>query len=48
MEVLILFVPLAIFISFAFLLAFLWASRTGQFDDLESPAHRILYDELER
>lgn len=48
MEVLILFVPLAILVSFAFLLAFLWASKAGQFDDLETPAYRILYDELER
>ncbi len=48
MEVLILFVPLAICVSFAFLLAFLWASKAGQFDDLETPAYRILYDEIER
>jgi cbb3-type cytochrome oxidase maturation protein len=25
--------------------AFLWAVRTGQFDDLEGPAHRILMDD---
>ena len=24
---------------------YLWAVRGGQFDDLESPAHRILLDE---
>ncbi len=48
MEVLILFVPLAIMVSAMFLLAFLWASRSGQFEDLETPAHRVLFDELER
>lgn len=25
--------------------AFLWAVRTGQFDDLDGPAHRILMDD---
>ena len=24
---------------------FLWAVKTGQFDDLEGPAHRILMDD---
>ena len=27
--------------------AFLWAIRSGQFDDLEGPAHRILLDDDE-
>jgi cbb3-type cytochrome oxidase maturation protein len=27
------------------LAAFLWALRSGQFDDLEGAAHRILFDE---
>jgi cbb3-type cytochrome oxidase maturation protein len=27
--------------------ALLWAIRSGQFDDLEGPAHRILMDEDE-
>lgn len=25
--------------------AFLWAVRSGQFDDMEGPAHRILMDD---
>jgi len=25
--------------------AFVWAVRSGQFDDLEGPAHRILMDD---
>jgi cbb3-type cytochrome oxidase maturation protein len=24
---------------------FFWASKKGQFDDLDSPAHRILFDD---
>lgn len=25
--------------------AFMWATRTGQFDDLETPAHRVLFED---
>ena len=27
------------------LIAFLWALRSGQFDDLDGAAHRILFDD---
>lgn len=30
------------------LMAFLWALRTGQFDDMEGAAHRILFDDDDR
>lgn len=45
MQVLILFVPMAILVSLGFLVAFLWAARSGQFEDLETPSHRILYED---
>lgn len=45
MQILILFVPLAILVSLGFLIAFLWAARSGQFEDLETPSHRILYED---
>jgi len=45
MSILILFVPMAIGISLIFLLAFIWAARERQFEDLETPAHRILFDD---
>ncbi len=45
MQVLIVFVPMAIAVSLGFLVAFLWASRAGQFEDLETPSHRILLEE---
>lgn len=35
----------SILLGVLFLLAFLWASRGGQFDDLDSPAHRMLFDD---
>lgn len=28
-----------------FLLAFIWANKSGQFDDDISPAHRILFED---
>jgi len=37
--------PIAVGIAFVFLLLFLRAARTGQFDDLDDPAERILHDD---
>jgi cbb3-type cytochrome oxidase maturation protein len=45
MTVLYILVPFAMLLGGFFLGAFLWAARKGQFDDLVSPAHRILIDE---
>jgi cbb3-type cytochrome oxidase maturation protein len=47
MEVLYLLIPIAIVLVAAMVGAFVWASRSGQFDDLEGPAHRILMDKDE-
>lgn len=44
MEVLYLLVPLAIVLVIVMVWAFFWSIRSGQFDDLEGPAHRILMD----
>ena len=38
-------VPIALSLGFLGLVAFLWALRSGQFDDLEGAAYRILEDE---
>jgi cbb3-type cytochrome oxidase maturation protein len=38
--------PLAVVLSIAAALAFVWATRRGQFDDLETPAVRLLCDDL--
>jgi cbb3-type cytochrome oxidase maturation protein len=40
--------PLALLIALAAVIAFVWATRSGQFDDLDTPAMRILDDEDER
>ncbi len=47
MEIIYLLVPLAVLIAVIIVVVFLWAVKSGQFDDLEGPAHRILMDEAE-
>jgi cbb3-type cytochrome oxidase maturation protein len=36
---------LSIVLAILFLLAFLWASKTGQNDDMYTPSVRILFDD---
>jgi len=45
MSILALMIPMALILGFGFTAAFLWASAKGQFDDVETPAHRILLDD---
>ena len=45
MNSLLILIPLAILLGLIGLAAFLWALRTGQFDDLDGAANRILFDE---
>ncbi|BAZ95418.1 hypothetical protein TspCOW1_27360 [Thiohalobacter sp. COW1] len=45
MDILYLLIPLALVLLLIAIGAFIWASRSGQFDDLEGPAHRILMDD---
>ncbi|MBY0314046.1 MAG: cbb3-type cytochrome oxidase assembly protein CcoS [Bdellovibrionales bacterium] len=45
MTILALMIPMALVMGFGFLAAFFFALEYGQFDDLETPAHRILFDE---
>ncbi len=40
-------IPIALFLGLLGLLAFLWALRSGQFDDLDGAAQRILFDDDE-
>jgi cbb3-type cytochrome oxidase maturation protein len=44
MSIIFVLIPLGLTLLVAAVLAFFWAVRTGQFDDLESPAWRILMD----
>lgn len=45
MTVLLYLIPAALFLGLLGLAAFLWALKSGQFEDLEGAAHRILIDE---
>jgi cbb3-type cytochrome oxidase maturation protein len=45
MTVLLYLMPAALFLGLLGLAGFLWALRSGQFEDLEGAAHRILVDE---
>ena len=38
-------IPLGLILLLAAVAAFFWAVRNGQFDDLETPAWRILLDD---
>lgn len=45
MSILLYLIPAALFLGLVGLAAFLWALRTGQFEDLDGAASRILFDE---
>lgn len=45
MNVLFLLVPLAILLAAAAVTTFLWAVRDGQFDDVQTPALRLLMED---
>lgn len=45
MEILVILAPLALLLGLTALIAFMWAVRKGQYDDLSTPANRILLDD---
>lgn len=45
MNILLMLIPLTLAVMIVALGAFLWSVKSGQFDDLEGPAHRILFDD---
>lgn len=46
MEMVFIILPLALLVAGASLAAFIWAARSGQFDDLETPSRRLLFDDV--
>lgn len=38
-------IPAALFLGLLGVAAFFWSLRSGQFDDLDGAAHRILFDD---
>lgn len=45
MKILFFLLPLSFLLLVFIAIAFVWAVRSKQFDDMEGPAHRILFDE---
>ena len=45
MEIVVVLVPLMLMLVTGGIILFNWAVKNGQYDDLEGPAHRILYDD---
>lgn len=45
MEVLFFIIAISIVAAVGFLVAFLWAVKSGQYEDDETPAMRILFDD---
>lgn len=45
MSVIFIMAPAALLLAAAAVAAFLWAARDGQFDDVDTPAQRMLFEE---
>lgn len=45
MDALTLLIPLSLALGLGALAAFLWTLRSGQYDDLDGAAHRILFED---
>ena len=45
MNTLLILIPISLAFGLLALAAFLWAQRSGQFDDLDGAANRILFDD---
>lgn len=47
MSVLFIAVPIALVVALVAVITFAIQVRNGQYDDLETPAHRMLFDDVE-
>lgn len=45
MNVLYFMIPIALLLGLGFVISFIWAAKKGQYDDLETPAFRMLFDD---
>ncbi|NVK39455.1 MAG: cbb3-type cytochrome oxidase assembly protein CcoS [Gammaproteobacteria bacterium] len=45
MDIIFITVPVTLLFIASGVAIFFWANKGGQFDDLDSPAHRILFDD---
>ena len=44
MSIIIILIAISLTIAFLFLLVFLWALKSGQYDDTETPSIRMLFN----
>lgn len=47
MSIIFLILPVTLLLSAGAVAAFAWATRSGQFDDLETPGIRLLHDDTQ-
>jgi len=45
MEIIFILILISLVVAVGFLLAYLWATRSGQFDDEYTPSVRMLFDD---
>jgi cbb3-type cytochrome oxidase maturation protein len=45
MEIIFILLPASLILAAIALVGFLWSARAGQFEDLDTPARRLLLDE---
>jgi cbb3-type cytochrome oxidase maturation protein len=45
MIVIVFLLIISLLVAIGFLIAFIWGSKTGQFDDSFTPANKILFDQ---
>lgn len=45
MEIIVVLIPLAIILAVFFIGGFIWMTKKGQYDDLETPSMRMLLDD---
>lgn len=48
MEIMFLLIPISVMLVFLIGAVFWWSLKSGQFDDLEGPAYRLLMDDDDR
>lgn len=45
MEILNILIPMALFLGSFFVFLFIWATKSGQYDDLDTPSKRMLLED---
>jgi cbb3-type cytochrome oxidase maturation protein len=45
MQIIVILIAISILLALIFLISFLWATKTGQFEDTYGPAWRMLFDD---